>query len=298
MRLVTKTGCLAKAFGDEKTIRLLAKNGFEGIDWSFSEMINEENQWNQDDFRDHAKKLRDLAEECGIQIVQAHAPYPTSKGEAEYDDLMFQKILRSMEASSIMGVEQIVVHPRTHLNYLWNRQHLFDINLELYRRLIPYCEQWNIRVCAENMWTRDLKRDVIIDHCYARPEEFCELLDTIDSPWIVGCLDIGHAALVSVDPVYAIKTLGAKRIQALHVHDVDYLNDSHTLPFTQKLDWYAITKALGEIGYEGDFTFEADGFINGFPIELYADASLLMAKTGRFLINEVEKHRLINRENS
>lgn len=291
MRLVTNTGSLAEMFGDEETIRLLASIGFDGIDWSFFGMLEDENRWNETDFRERAEKLKAIADECGIKIVQAHAPFPTARRDEVFNQKMFDKILCAMEAASIMGVENIVVHPITCMDYLPNHHKLFEENVRLYRGLVPYCEKWNIRVCAENMWQRDTKRDVITFSVCAQPEEFSALLDAVDSPWVVGCLDIGHAAIVSVDPVDAIKVLGAKRLKALHVHDVDYLQDSHMLPFTQKLDWGSITKALGEIGYDGDFTFEADFYIEKFPKELRPDACLLMARTGRYLIERVMEAR-------
>lgn len=80
------------------------------------------------------------------------------------------------------------------------------MNVEFYRTLIPDCERLNIRVCAENMWQWDDKREIIVDSICAQPEEFCALLDAIDSPWIVGCLDIGHSALVGG----SLRTLSAR----------------------------------------------------------------------------------------
>ena len=52
-----------------------------------------------------------------------------------------------------------------------------------------------------------------------------------------------------------IREMGNKHIQALHVHDNDYLSDAHLEPFSGKMDWIAMTKALKDIGYKGDFTF-------------------------------------------
>ena len=115
------------------------------------------------------------------------------------------------------------------------------------------------------------------------------MLDAVDSPWIDGCLEIGHSALTGYDPADFIRTMGNQRLKALHVHDVDYHTDKHNMPFMEKLEWESICTALGEIGYDGDFTFEADNFLFKFPNELKADACALMAKTGRYLISRKEK---------
>lgn len=290
MRLVTQTESLSPTFGDEQAVRMLAKSGFDAIDWSFFYMADDENVWNTDGWREHALHLRAVAEECGIGFSQAHAPFPTSRGEEPFDTVIRQKILRAMEAAAVLGVQNIVVHPRHHIPYAKNKAQLFEENVALYRGLIPYCEQFGIRVCCENMWQYDNNRRIIIDSACSQPEEFCAMLDTIDSPWIVGCLDIGHCALVGVDPADFIRALGNKRLQALHVHDVDHLHDCHTLPYIQKLDWNGITAALAEIGYDGDFTFEADQFLEAFPPELRQDASILMERTGRHLIRMIRSH--------
>jgi len=289
MKLGTSTEILGRRFGEEKAIQLLAQAGFDGVDWDFSGMEKDDNPWNQDNWRDRAAQMKALATENGIEILQAHAPYPTSKGIDPYDTVVKERIIRSMEAASIMGAKHIIVHPMKHLNYVKYRQLMFEKNVELYQQLIPYCEKWKIRVCAENMFERDNQRNMIVNSGCGMPEEFCALLDVLNSPWIVGCLDIGHAALVGVDPADAIRMLGRERLRALHVHDVDYLTDGHTIPFMEKLDWGSITSALAEIGYEGDFVFEADKFLIGFPKELCMDASTLMEKTGRYLIQEIKK---------
>lgn len=248
--------------------------------------------WCSDAWREHALSLKEAAARCGMGFSQAHAPFPSSRGEEPYDSDIRKWILRSMEAAALMGVHNIVVHPVQELEYATNEEKLWEENLEFYRGLIPYCEEYGIRICAENMWQWDKRRNYIVDSVCARPDEFVRLLDELDSPWVVGCLDLGHCALVGREPQDVIRAMGAKRLQALHVHDVNYVRDCHTMPFMESLDWEAITRALAEIGYEGDFTLEADEFLRGLPPELMPEASVLMAKTGRYLMKRIEEQRV------
>ncbi len=289
MKLVTQTHFLAETFGDEACIPILKKAGFQGLDWSFLSTNQIKEVWYTDAWKDHALRLKDIAAQCGIAFCQAHAPFPSSMGEEPYDTEIRGWILRTMEVAALMGVRDIVVHPKQELPYATNVEKLWEENLVFYRSLIPYCEEYGIRICAENMWQYDKRRNYIVDSVCARPEEFCRLLDELDSPWIVGCLDLGHCALVGREPQDVIRAMGAKRLQALHVHDVNYVCDCHTMPFIESLDWEAITKALAEIGYEGNFTFEADGFLRNFPPELIPEASGLMAKTGHYLIRRIKE---------
>lgn len=291
MQLITNTNAPVKALGIDEGVRMLARAGFDALDWSFFDMWKEEDVWRQDSWRETALHVRQVCEACGISVVQAHAPFPTSGDTKEFDDHAMALILRAMEAASIMGASQIVVHPRQQLRYARHARTLFDENVEMYKTLIPYCERWNIRVCAENMWQYDDRRGYIVDSVCSQPGEFNALLDAVDSPCIIGCLDLGHTALVGVEPQEFIRRMGNQHLKALHVHDVDWKHDNHDMPFMQKLNWEEICRALGEIGYAGDFTFECDTFQARMPRALMEDASVLMAKVGHYLIGCIEGYK-------
>jgi len=54
------------------------------------------------------------------------------------------------------------------------------------------------------------------------------------------------------------------------------------------LDWIAITDALREVGYKGEFTYEADGFIKRFLPETLPMALTFMAQIARHWANRCE----------
>ena len=265
MKLVNQTDVLDAALGYEESVRFLARTGFDGVDLSLMGMLREDDVWCREDYREHARALRELADREGVEFLQAHAPFPSSRGDREFDEMAFGRIVRAMEIAAIVGAPRIVVHPLIHMPYRKNREKLMDLSVEFYRRLIPYCETFGIRVCTENMWERDPNRKVITMSLCADPAEFRELLERVDSPWIGGCLDIGHCGLVGVDPADAVRTLGKEHLDALHVHDVDYFRDCHTMPFLENLDWDSIAAALKEVGYRGEFTIETHGLIKKMP---------------------------------
>ena len=188
-----------------------------------------------------------------------------------------------MEVASILGAKIIVVHPKQYLSYADHREELFEMNVEFYKSLIPYCGKFGIKVATENMWQHNKNNKSIIDSTCSRAKEFCDYVDAVGSEWIVGCLDIGHVALVGGDIPGFIRAMGKDRLQALHVHDVDFVVDSHTLPYTEKVNYDEVAEALAEIGYEGDITFEAMKFFKGFPRELLVDAARLMCAVGRHM---------------
>ena len=81
-----------------------------------------------------------------------------------------------------------------------------------------------------------------------------------------------------------------KHLKVLHIHDTDGVHDTHLIPYTgryldrQATDWEGILRALAEIGYEGNFTYEADYFFQGRPPEIAPAAARLMASIGHTLI--------------
>lgn len=288
MLLSTQTEYLASRFGDEHAIRTIAAAGFDAFDLSLFEMnANPDYAMNQDNFRDYAKHLRAVADECGIVCNQSHAPFPTSVGDEEKDEKIFQSVVRAMEAVAIVGAKIIVVHPKQHLDYRTHAAELKEMNMTFYRRLIPYCEKFGIKVATENMWQYNTTAGHIKDSVCSRPYEFADYLNELNSPWIVACLDIGHTVLTNESLSHCIRTLGAKHLQALHVHDNDHRNDSHTMPFLGKIDFTEFTSTLREIGYQGDFTFEADAFFHSMPDEILPEAYALLHKTGRHLISKI-----------
>lgn len=291
MLLSTQTHAFNKHYDLKTAVKFLKEAGFDAYDVSLFVEESKKEIITSENYLDNAKALREYADSIGIVCNQSHAVFPSSVGDEQKDEEIFNEIVRDMEVAAILGAKAIVVHPKHHLKYAEQPEELFRMNLEFYKRLIPYCEKFGIKVATENMWEYNPVSHNIGRAFNSRASEFARLLDEINSQWIVGCVDVGHVALVGADLPEFIKTLGGNRLQAVHMHDVTKTQDSHTLPFTLSLDFGAITKALGEIGYDGDMTFEADNFFANFPLELYSEVSSFMAKVGRYIIKEIESHK-------
>jgi len=272
---------LARRIGEHKAIEVIAKAGFDALDYSLFALDDDADLMNPSKYERCARELASVAEQCGVFFNQAHAPFPSYRvGDESYNDKTFAKIVHSIEVAAILGAKNIVVHP------IYMEKDKKQFNMEFFGQLAPCCKQFGIKAAIENMWMRDPRRGCIVPNVCSIPEEFTDFLDTLGSECFTGCLDIGHCGLVGVDEAHAIKTLGHGRLKALHVHDNDYRSDMHTLPYIGKLDWDSITAALKDIRYDGDFTFEADNFVMGIPEELLPQAYKYMHDTGRFLIQK------------
>ena len=287
MLVSTQTQLLGTSYGDAEAIRMLHEAGFSAYDFTMQKMLSKEpdEPLNADNYIEYAKGIRALADELGMVCNQAHAPFTTGKKDQRE---IFDKIVRSMEVASILGAKIIVVHPIQHLPYEENVEELYQMNMEFYKSLIPYCEKFQIKVALENMWQMVNKSHRIVHSTCSRPEEFCRYLDDLNSKWFVACLDIGHIAILGESVERAIYALGKKRLQALHVHDNNLCDDLHTLPYMRNINFDLTLKALQEIGYEGDFTFEADRFLRYLPEPLIPHGLKFMLETGRYMASQIE----------
>ncbi len=301
MKLVMNIHDLEKRFGLEKALELCKNAGFDSIDYSLQYMedpnhiLNDENEYVA-----KAKEIRALTEEKGLSIAQTHAPFNFAgwKDPRVYEEFIIPAIKRSVAISGIFGAKVAVVHPLHHFVYKGNEEEIYEKNMDFYRSLIPICKEYNVKVGVENMFQRELLRGQISFDTCAKIPEFIRYVDTLDSEYMIACLDIGHVGLPASDDESwdFIRALGHERLQSLHVHDNDYRMDKHLLPYLGKIDWNEVTKALGEIDYMGDFTFELSVPAMIPPTmndELVPTTMKYMADVGRHLCDLVEKNRIV-----
>ena len=285
MLFSSQTSTLAARYGIFKAVDLLMDGGYTALDLSCFGAIAfiMDDQWEQT-----ATALRERADSRGVVFNQAHAPF--GGGFEHYTQKLIPTFPRVFAFCRILGVRQIVVHPLQKGRYYGHEQELFDMNMEFYRSLIPLSEEYGIKIAIENMWQTHPVTHRICDDVCADPHELAAYFDTLSDPaHFTVCLDIGHVALCGREPEDAIRVLGAHRLGALHVHDVDYLNDLHTVPYVGRINWDRVVDALAEIGYRGEFTMESDAFLHKYPDGLMPAAVGFMAETTRYLAERLEK---------
>ena len=284
MLLSTNTARMLQHVPANELVDMIRTAGFTAMDFSFFD----EKWYSEEQEENFFSELRKYAEGVGIRFNQAHAPFHSSFPDEEQTQSRFLDIVRAIRRAALLGAKAIVVHPVQHLHYAdaGVPERLFEMNMDFYGKLIPYCQEYGIQVAVENMWQYHPWPKITHSTC-STPQEMNRYLDTLNSPWITGCLDVGHASLVGQSPDEFVLAMGSNRLGALHVHDVSKTEDSHTIPYQGVIDWPKLMQALHKIGYQGDLTFEADGFINKTPPELYPDALRLLARTGNLLMKEM-----------
>lgn len=260
----TEIRSAAAILGEERAIAALAKAGFDA--WDFSMLCMSGYDKNTKSFlpTDHplagkdylafARKLKKIGLDHGIECNQSHAPYPTSRPEIR------SLLKKAIECTAEAGGKICVIHPE-------NRKSAEE-NKALFTELLPFAKEYGIKIATENMWLWDKEKDEATFAACATPEDFCKHIDILAEEDLVACLDIGHAEMRgnNTSAVEMIRALG-HRLQALHIHDNDKWRDCHQIPFSMKIDYMPILKALKEIEYHGYFTLEANCFLESYTKE-------------------------------
>jgi len=283
-----------KPAGTAEAVRMIAKAGFDAFDLTITGQAMREPFFTDDRF-EYLDGIKKTAKECGIVCNQSHAPYPSLLRDEprykEYNDTIYGLLEKAIEDAGYVGAKSIVVHPICHVPYRGNEKYLKDMNMDLYRSLAPTAKKAGIKIALENMFDWDPVRKHIIDTSCEDPYEMCDWFDTLaDEEAFTVCLDIGHTVLCRREPDEAIRVIG-KRLGALHVHDNDYISDRHAVPFAGIINWDNVCRALAEVDYKGDFTFESDGSLGGVPGELVPAWLGFTHEIGKYLVNKINSFR-------
>ena len=264
--------------GLTKTIDIFSEAGFEGIDFN----ADLEEYYTDAHNEDFYKKIKEYANDRGIVFAQTHAPFGSSFADEEKSKKRFGEIVKSMEHSSYLGADMIVIHPCKHINYKENNNYdlMMEYNLDFYKRLIPYAEKYNIKIAIEN-----------IGNCITETSKgLLELINTLSNGVFTVCYDVGHANICGQNPANMIKEIG-QYIGCTHIHDNDGICDSHTLPYYGTIDWESVMKAFAEIGYEGNLNYEAGSFVSNVPVGMRKESAIYMAKIGKYLIERFQYYK-------
>jgi sugar phosphate isomerase/epimerase len=282
MKIATQTSYLGQLLGDVEAIKLIAKVGYGGIDYSMFYMNDVNSPLHGNDYMSHVKKIKETAKNVGIPFTQGHSYFPHHvENDSALSKEVYNYAVRSLEIASYLGIESVTMHP---VEFEKDQD---EKNIEMFSTFIPYCKEYGVKIAIENVFKPNREK------LCSDPETLNRYVDELNKNgnYFVALVDVGHAEFVGYNAADFIRGVGHHRLKGLHIQDSNGKQDLHQLPFTQRFDWNEITKALAEIDYTGDFTFEADKFLRLFPSEMVEDASRFMLKVGQQLVRMIERHK-------
>lgn len=292
MILSTENGALRALVGERRAIEILSKAGFDAIDYTFTPWMERgEMPWNTDNYKEYAKEVNLMAADNGVYFNQAHAPFIFHTSYLpDWNREIIPLQVRCMESCALLGIPHMVVHPIHHLPYCRNKKEIWDLNRTYYKLLQPYAKEFGVKVSLENMFGIDERSGRFVLDMFSDPREYVQFYDELDDTENFICLvDTGHSYIVGEDAADTIKVLG-HRLKGTHFSDNQLIDDGHMIPYEGKIDWDSIMKALAEVHYEGDLTFEALHLYEGFDESFYPVRAKYMHDVGRYLIGKFEKY--------
>ena len=285
MKTSTQIDVASRLVGEEKAIELIAGAGFDAWDFSMFEMCKYD--WDNNcllpnshplagnDYLAFARRLKQVGLDNGIVCNQSHAPFPARCKPIR------DHFKRAIECTAEAGGEICIIHP--------DNNKTAEENAEMYFELLPFAKEHGVKIATENMWNWDHEKDQARAAACSHHHDFKAHIEAVNDPFLVACLDIGHAEMRGLDTTaeQMIHTLGDS-LQALHIHDNDMWHDSHEIPFSMNIDFTKAVKALKEIDYKGYFTLEADHYLHKFTAENIAEGEKDLYNAARRLADMFE----------
>lgn len=159
-----------------------------------------------------------------------------------------------------IGARGLVIHPVPNPIFVEEprRAELPLIMADAARRslddLVPVAQKAGACMLLENL---PYARQYDCQYPLLKMDELRSLVDDYPEDAVGLVVDTGHAWTSGIEPASEIRSAGS-RLGGTHLQDVDFdePNDNHWAPTHGGLDWGGIRAALGEVGYDGHWTYE------------------------------------------
>lgn len=233
------------------------------------------------------------AQKHGIEFSQMHAPFPLYiTGKDAINEYMMMVAEKTLAAAAYLGCPAVVMHPFTHPDKEFQKQ----VNLGMYRRMMPAAKKYGVKVCLENLFegTQRVPREgacsIVTEACW-----YVDTLNAEAEEEIFGfCFDVGHANLLRRNIREFLRGIG-NRLTILHIHDNDGMFDSHMVPYTQNIgfdkfyatDWESFIDGLKIIGYRGTLSFETFRAVEDAPKPIVPSILQNISAIGRYFSDRV-----------
>lgn len=281
------------------SLKKIKEGGFDCIDLNLShffksETANKEGLYpnlfdlDMEGIFESLAPLKQALEQTKITVSQMHATYPVWFPDNDaLNDYLLTVLDKSFAICKYFNCPAIVVHPVQGAN----REDEWELNLSLYRRLIPIVKKYEgVKCCLENLFVHQGAR--IIEGRLSNADEICRLHDTLNEEaggaYFGICFDVGHANLTGCNIREYLRTLG-DRLTVLHIHDNNGTFDQHLAPYSSVIgrrettcDWNGFLQGLREIGYRGVLSFESDCVFRIYPAAVHAEVLKLISAIGRY----------------
>ncbi len=280
--------------------------GFDGIDLN----LNSKFQYSHDEEKmtsffdksiaelvEYYRPIKEASKEAGVKICQAHGILVIyCKGNPELTKYRMEVTRKMMAICQFLECPALVIHPWIGGQFHADKEEEIEVNMQIYREMLPYAQKYRVQICLENLWEKH--GEEYVDAPCITAEETCMYIDTFNKEAgeeiFSFCLDVGHAKFYDTDIKEYIKTVG-NRMSVMHLHENAGAWDSHLAPYTQyhndytlSTDWEGVLEGLYEIGYKGSLSFETANAIKKLPKPVQPMMLRYIAEVGHWFKDRLE----------
>jgi len=240
----------------------------------------------EDNWEEHVQAWRRLRDDLGVEFKQAHAYFsidgPVTEETVPGGEFGEEMMRRSVLAAEQLGVEWMVAHPvNVVVDGAVNMEASYRYNLAYFRRWHAFWQEHGIGMAIENM-----SNTANHINAWGNMDRLISLVDELDAPDVGICLDTGHAWLTGYDPAECVRRIG-KRLKCTHIaENHGQQKDEHIAPFMGTIDWAGLVRALREIDYQNDFSFEIHHLTSCYPKTIQPGLVRFSYELGCYLLSD------------
>ncbi len=250
MRIGLESSAYFGLYDYDEGFKKLKAHGYDCID--YAELCKRHSDlytFSNDKYRGFLMDIGESADKHGVEITQLHGLWATDDKTRAQREESISYFIKEIEGAHYMGCKNVAIHP--FLPFGWgaeiDKDKIWDVNIDLFTRLMPYAEKYDVTICAENQPFTAIAMSTV--------KEVKKLIREINHPKFKACLDTGHANVFHDNIAEDVRLLGDD-LATLHVHDNKGNWDQHLIPYMGNIKWEEFLAALKEIGYKGAFTLE------------------------------------------
>ena len=232
--------------------RSISAAGFAAIELNIDEAGSSSHSLTLADGQEVYAQIRALSKQYHLPVCSISTSLygPCSLGARDPEvrrqgqDLLRKQLVCARE----LGADGILVVPGGITEEV-SPDEAYALSAESIRQLIPEIEAAGIKVGLENVW----------NGFFLTARDMCDFIDQFNCPLIGAYFDVGNVAVFSYSEHW-IDALGA-RIFKIHVKDYRrsyWFSGNFANLLEGSINWPAVAKALGRVGYASSITAELD----------------------------------------
>lgn len=153
-----------------------------------------------------------------------------------------------IDISKKLNVQNITFHTPMILDAELTQRQRGKLFMDFLTEIEAYIDDTSIKISIENVWDEEAE--------FRTSTEVLSFLEKSTLKQTGLCLDTGHLSILGLDCGEYINNIPAEYLQTTHIHDNDFLTDSHKLPGAGIIDWSLFFKAINKIKYSNPLVLE------------------------------------------